>query len=215
MKVHVLVMGLFALLASGQTLAQLSCGRGKVGDLACNDQEVKAMIRQNDVEANRLRCVGAARYELKTVKVAWGRQQYGCVSSADVRACVVDKLQSEIDYFHGMARCEVASHPVKFEVPDPSYVLAHPEVFNGSEVLVMGGLTLVDCAPGATSVVGEVHEYEKESVALEIRFKSMPDKQRDFLCAKRPLAAWRGRLMLTDAQEPYLYSVDVLGVPLP
>jgi hypothetical protein len=215
MKTPVLVIGALALLGIGSALAQLSCGRGAVGVLACEDREVKALVRQIGVEVKRLRCVQAERNELKTVERAWGRRQYKCIYSADVRACVMRILQSEIDYLQGMERCELASRPVKFETPDPSYVIAHSDVFIGSEVSVMGALTLADCTPGATSVVGKVHEYKNESAALEIRFKSLPDAERNFLCTRRPFSEWRGTVKLTDKRLPYLYSTEVLGTPLP
>lgn len=216
MKIHFLGITASALLLSGHAFAQLSCNpkTGTVGELVCEDQEVKALVDRIGVETKRLGCVGAERHELETVENAWGSRQYKCGSSSDIRACVLSSLRSEAAYFQGMDRCEVASHPLKFETTVPSYVLAHPEVFFDSEVSVNGQVTLADCTPGATSVTGKVHEYEYKKAAIEIRFKSLPDVQRSFLC-RQPISSWRGTVRLTDKGVPYLYATDVLGAPLP
>lgn len=216
MKLCFLGITAIALLGSGHAFAQLSCNpkTGPVGELACKDQEVRALVRRVDLEAKRLGCVGTERHELETVERAWGGRQYECSTSTDIRACVVRTLQSEVDYLQGMNRCEVTSHPVKFETTVPQYVLAHPNVFAGSEVSVMGQIALADCTPNATSLIGKIHEYENEKAAIEIRFKSLPDVQRSFLC-KGPISAWRGTVRLTDKSAPYLYATDVLGAQLP
>lgn len=216
MKIRLLSITALVLLSSGNALAQLSCNPrdGRIGELACNDQEVKNLVHQVALEANRLGCAGLQRHELKVVENAWGGRQYQCGSSADIRTCVVSSLQSEVGYLQGMKTCEITSHPVKFDTTVPSYVLAHPKLFLGSEVLVNGEISLADCNPGATSVIGKVHEYEYKKGAIEIRFKSMPDAERSFLC-KRPTSSWRGTVRLTDKGVAYLYATDVLGAELP
>ncbi len=77
-----------------------------------------------------------------------------------------------------------------------------------------GNLIFADCSPDATSVDGQGHEYRNQSAALEIRFRSLPDGQRDFLCPRQSFSEWRGTVMLTDQQVPSRFSVDVLGTPM-
>lgn len=216
MKHILLSMTAILLLGSGDALAQLSCDprSGTVGELACKDPAVKSLVRQIGLEASRPGCAGPKDHELKSVQRGWGWRQYQCSASSDMRACVLSSLQSELDYFRPIKGCDIAAHPVRFDVTVPSYVLAHPAVFVGRDVSVNGEIDLADCAPGTRSVTGRVHEFDYKKAAIEIRFKTMPDAQRGFLC-KRPLSAWRGTVRLTNRGVPYLYATDILGAALP
>lgn len=214
-KIRALGIGTIALLLSLHAAAQLSCGKGPVAELACSDQEVRALIRQVGAESTRLNCGPAEQAELKTVLRSWGRRQHSCSKSTDIRPCVIEKIQSEIAYFKAMSRCEVASRPLTLEVAEPSYILAHPDVFKDKEVEVMGEIALASCDSDSNSVVGRLRELDHPSITLEIRFKSLPNTQREFLCSKRPFSSWKGLLRLTDKGTPYLYATDVLGMALP
>ena len=215
MKTRKLAIGVLALSGGELAFAQLACGPGAVQELACQDQDVRALVQKVEDEAARLQCQPAARHELVSVKLGWLRRQGACIRSASVRSCVVGSLESEIAYFRAMSGCELAANPVKFDTTEPSYIVAHIDVFKGSQVAVMGWLTLASCDAGSTSFTGEVHELNNESVAIEIRFRSLPDVQRDFVCEKHPFSAWSAKVMETDSGAPYLYATDLLGVQLP
>ena len=214
-KIRAFGIGTLTLLLSLQAAAQLSCGKGPAAELACSDQEVQALIRQVGAESSRLNCTTAQQAELKTVLRSWGRRQYSCIKSTDIRPCVIEKIQSEIAYFKAMSRCEAASRPLTLEVAEPSYILAHPDVFKDKEVEVMGEIALASCDPDSSSVDGRLRELDHPSITIEIRFKNLPDTQREFLCSKRPFSSWKGVLRLTERGKPYLYATDVLGMALP
>ena len=93
-----------------------------------------------------------------------------------------------------------------------SYLNAFGAQYAGKTVNVAGGIDIEAChKSGEHSLVGHLSNRGR---SVEIRFKSLPPDQIDFLCSKRPFSWWDGKVRIENGR-PYLFASDVLGSPLP
>lgn len=214
MKNRSFILFLIAGVFGANAMAQISCEKGQVGALVCEDSHVKPLVKEVGGAAEALRCQRSQAEELRMVSGAWGRQQHACGSSADVKACVVQSLQDELKYLKGMQGCELAAHPVKFASVEPAYLLAHPELFVGSEVRVLGTLKLESCEPGSPSTGATIQQMNSQA-KLKVALKSVPADTRSFLCSREPFSEWRGTLTADGSKAPVLTVSEILGNPLP
>lgn len=197
--------------------AQLSCDRSqRAGKLVCDDASVRALVREVATDMQRLNCTAPEDLqELATVHQGWGREQFSCERLPDMRSCVMRSLRAELDYFKAMPSCQVRQHPLKFESITAGYLLAHPEVYQGGDVVLLGMLTPDACEPGTRTLTGGIADLADGQQRLEVRFKSLPATQRNALCTQPRVWGWPGQVRVADGGRPYLYVNALFGEPLP
>lgn len=197
--------------------AQLSCDRSqRAGKLVCEDVSVRALVREVATDMQRLNCTAPEDLqELATVHQGWGREQFSCERLPDLRSCVMRSLRAELDYFKAMPACEVRQHPLKFESVTAGYLLAHPEVYQGGEVVLLGTLLPDACEPGTRTLTGGIADLANDQRRLAVQFKSLPAEQRTALCAQQRVWGWPGQVRVDPAGRPYLYVTTLQGAPLP
>jgi hypothetical protein len=197
--------------------AQLSCDRAqRAGKLVCEDASVRALVREVASDMQRLNCTAPEDLqELATVHQGWGREQFSCERLPDLRSCVLRSLRAELDYFNAMPTCEVRQHPLKFESVTAGYLLAHPEVYQGGEVVLLGALVPDACEPGMRTLTGGIADLANQQLRLPVQFKSLPAEQRNALCSQQRVWGWPGQVRVDQAGRPHLYVTTLLGAPLP
>jgi hypothetical protein len=181
---------------------------------ACQSQEVRRLVDQVEAASRSLGCETQQLPELKAIQMAWGREQYACRLHDGVVDCTQTSLKAELRYLNETRRCDVHARPIKFALPDASYVALHPDTYRDAPAKVMGQMSVDDCNPDSRSRAGSLRDGGLDR-ALIVEFSSLPDEQRDFLCAKQPFSAWDGVVKLREDGKPYLFLTNVLGVELP
>ena len=127
--------------------------------------------------------------------------------------CVRVTMNRRLETLHALAKnpsglkTTVANYPFVY----PSYLSAFAQQYVGKSVSVAGAISIEACKGSHKgSLIGNVSDSGK---LIEIRFKSLPPDQIEFLCSQRPFSWWEGELR-TEKGKTYLFATDILGVPL-
>jgi uncharacterized protein YecT (DUF1311 family) len=182
----------------------------------CNDATLRARDRAISAAYNRLlpRFKGEERKTFATGHWLWLGEVNECRNRGVVdliRECVATRF-SEREAMLAMLRADptkLATTVADYSSAPAAYLLKFARQFEGKTIRVSGGMTIEACdAKKKDSLKGHLDNI------LEVRFKSLPDNEIEFLCEKSPAAWWRGTVRL-DHGRPYLYATDVLGTQLP
>ncbi len=182
----------------------------------CNDETLRARDRAIAAAYDRLLPLykGEDRTTFATGQWLWRGEVNDCRNRTDpklIRECVAVRF-SEREVLLAKLEAdpaELATSVADYSLVTPAYLLKFARQYDGKTVRVSGGMTIEACdAKNKGSLKGNLDHL------LEVRFKSLPENEIEFLCEKSPLSWWLGTVRFDDGQ-PYLYATDVLGVPLP
>ena len=190
------------------------CEQGRVGELLCNDPDVKKLDTDLNAQWARIICSGPTKAEFVAEQKFWLRERNNCNNVSDVRSCLIGTINGRISFLKDLTSCEDPKRVVRYNFVDPWHVLQHPNLYANTNTHVFGWVALDSCRLNATSLLGMLHGEKPHNVNMKVVFKSMASEQREFLCTRSPYSYWQGTIKL-DSQGPYLYLVDILGVPLP
>jgi uncharacterized protein len=193
---------------------RFGCEEGAVEGLVCADAEVGRLDRELNTEWKRLSCSGPAQTEFRAEERFWLRDRNNCQNVAAVRDCVLGKLRERISFLRRLGSCTDERRFIRYAFTDPWYVKAHTDLYMGTKVTIFGSLQPSSCRAISSSASGIIAAARARDGRLRVQLKSLPPKQRVFLCAKRPAAHWYGEVR-RDSRGLYLYLADLLGAPLP
>jgi uncharacterized protein len=182
----------------------------------CNDETLRARDRAIAAAYDRLlpRYRGEDRTTFATGQRLWQVEVNDCRNLTDpklIQTCIATRF-SEREAL--LAKLEVdpanlATSVADYSLVTPAYLLKFAHQYDGKTVRVSGGIIIEACnAKKKRSLKGHLDHV------LEVRFKSLPENEIEFLCEKNPVSWWAGTVRF-DHGQPYLYATDVLGMELP
>lgn len=153
----------------------------------------------------------------------WLRDRWSCRNVDATKAepdtlekCLSLRMDERLQQLTNIGNsCDLESLANTYRFVDVWYILKFIDKYRDRTVSVAGELVLQSCknrkVKNTTAhLIGENRRKQQ----LRVVFKSMPEVQREFLCAQNPFSHWKG-MIKTDAIGSYLYLTDVLGVELP
>lgn len=203
--------GLLLLAALSFIKTAIAAPRCSLEKQLCRDHELAALDISVEKSYSALQCLSDS--EANLTQGYWRRDLNLCKLDAHPDACARKHLRSRIDWLKARPSCDGDPSSLRYEMPDPVYLQAHPDLYVGTRTAVQGTLVLDNCESGAVSLWGTIRGRTPKLGSLRVRFDRLSTEDRAFLCERLPFAAWEGHVSLEDG-APAIYLSDLLGRPL-
>ncbi|MCC2958022.1 hypothetical protein LK542_20585 [Massilia sp. IC2-477] len=204
--------------------ATIDCtlARSDIEQAICAHQDLLAKDR---AISQRLATLGqqcpANKALLAQGQTFWLRERWDCRNgegalgpSGKLAACLGERMDKRLHDLGAVRQgCDFSSLAGTYRFVDPGYLRQFSRAYVGKPVAVFGWMDLGAChdRTGPRTVAELVGQPGK--TRFPVRFSSMPDQEKDFLCAQQPAGHWQG-VVKDDGQGAYLYLTDILGQKL-
>lgn len=225
--IKLIALSFFVLCASVAIAASINCAAASddvektiCGSTALLEKDRAIAIK---LDANKKQCDSNSISLITTGQKFWLRDRWNCrnfdASYAEpdtLEKCLSLRMDERLLQLTNIGdRCNLESLSNSYRFVDVWYILKFIDKYMNRTVSVAGELVLQSCKTGQVNnttahLVGKNRSKEQ----LRVVFKSMPEVQREFLCAQNPFSHWEG-IIKTDTIGNYLYLTDVLGTELP
>lgn len=216
---------LWMLVATGPVAARpIDCSKAvSIAEKAvCASPNALALDAEIDARYAALRetCGPRARRVLVAGQRYWLRERNDCANAPSPyeqtkAECVENRLHERAQFLRNVPRCEVAHLATRYRFVDPWYLHDHGRAFIDFPVSVFGVLKPRACdRRQRDSLDAWLADPRRPEARVAVRLRSLPDDQRQFLCARDIASHWDGTVRRAGAGI-VLHVDDILGVPLP
>jgi uncharacterized protein YecT (DUF1311 family) len=220
-------LAILAALLSAAVFAQaapIQCKKGMVGieGVICENPGLRETDGHiSDVFGQLLsQCPAAKRAALTQSQKFWLRDRNYCwngpeITGRPIDRCVAERMAERLNQFDRIgSRCDLDAVAAEYRYVDPDYLLQFGDRYLDRQVTVAGTMFLGGCDSQASDGTGYLAMADrKRQERFPVRFKAMPDREREFLCAQHPFSHWTGTVRRGERGN-YLYLDNVLGSPL-